>query len=97
MMMRMVVLLSFVLVAAPVAAQSPDNFSLQQLRCDVHQWIARFDVITNWLTTVEKNALVFVTEQGDDVAAPFPITWKMAQGCAKGAQKPSEQTLNDKK
>ncbi|WP_339879755.1 hypothetical protein [Pseudidiomarina gelatinasegens] len=97
MIMRMFLLLSFVLVSAPVVAQSPENSSLQQLRCELHQWIVRFEVITNWLTTVERNALVFVNKQGDAVAAPFPIAWKMAEGCSAGAQKPSEQTQNDKK
>ncbi|WP_417659018.1 hypothetical protein [Pseudidiomarina sp.] len=97
MIMRMVVLLSFILVSAPVVAQSAGSSSLQQLRCEVHQWIARFEVITNWLTTVERNALVFVNNQGDAVAAPFPITWEMAEGCSAGAQKPTEQTQNDKK
>ncbi|WP_417686581.1 hypothetical protein [Pseudidiomarina gelatinasegens] len=97
MIMRMFLLVSLILVSAPVVAQSPDNSSLQQLRCELHHWIVRFEVITNWLTTVERNALVFVNKQGDAVAAPFPIAWKMAEGCSAGAQKPSEQTQNDKK
>lgn len=97
MIMRMVLLLSVVLASTPVAAQSSENSSLQQLRCEVHQWIARFEVLTTWLSVVEQNALTFVNDQGDVVAAPFPIAWKMAEGCLQGAQKPSEQTQNHKK